>query len=87
MVASHTIVPVIGVPVQSKALNGLDSLLSIVQMPGGVPVATMAIGAAGAKNAGLFAVAMLAMTRPALRERLNAFRAEQAAAVRATELP
>jgi 5-(carboxyamino)imidazole ribonucleotide mutase len=87
MVASHTTVPVVGVPVQSKALNGLDSLLSIVQMPGGVPVATMAIGAAGAKNAGLFAVAVLATTRPALRAQLQAFRDEQAAQVRATELP
>jgi 5-(carboxyamino)imidazole ribonucleotide mutase len=87
MVASHTTVPVIGVPVQSRALNGLDSLLSIVQMPGGVPVATMAIGVAGAKNAGLFAVALLATTRPALRAQLKAFREEQAAQVRATELP
>jgi 5-(carboxyamino)imidazole ribonucleotide mutase len=82
MVASHTLVPVIGVPVQSKALNGLDSLLSIVQMPGGVPVATMAIGNAGATNAGLLAVAMLATRRPALREALRAFRAEQAQKVR-----
>jgi len=81
MVASHTLVPVIGVPVQSRALNGLDSLLSIVQMPGGVPVATMAIGTAGATNAGLLAVAMLAVTRPDLRERLRAWRAEQTAAV------
>ena len=87
MLASVTPLPVIGVPVPLRHLDGMDSLLSIVQMPGGVPVATMAIGAAGAKNAGLFAVAMLAVTRPALRERLNAFRAEQAAAVRATELP
>ena len=86
MVASHTTVPVIGVPVQSKLLNGLDSLLSIVQMPGGVPVATMAIGVAGAKNAGLFAVALLATTRPELRAQLKAFREEQAAQVRATEL-
>ncbi len=78
MVASQTIVPVIGVPVQSKALNGLDSLLSIVQMPGGVPVATMAIGAAGAKNAALFAVAMLAVRHPELRDQLQAFREEQA---------
>jgi 5-(carboxyamino)imidazole ribonucleotide mutase len=82
MVASQTLVPVIGVPVQSKALNGLDSLLSIVQMPGGVPVATMAIGQAGATNAGLLAVAMLGVRRPELRERLRAFREEQAAAVR-----
>jgi 5-(carboxyamino)imidazole ribonucleotide mutase len=82
MVAAHTLVPVIGVPVQSKALNGLDSLLSIVQMPGGVPVATMAIGSAGATNAGLLAVAMLATRRPALREALRQFRAEQAQKVR-----
>ncbi len=82
MVASQTLVPVIGVPVQSKALNGLDSLLSIVQMPGGVPVATMAIGQAGATNAGLLAVAMLGVRRPELRERLRAYREEQAAAVR-----
>jgi 5-(carboxyamino)imidazole ribonucleotide mutase len=74
MVASQTLVPVIGVPVQSRALNGLDSLLSIVQMPGGVPVATMAIGAAGAKNAALFAVAMLAVRHPELRDQLRAYR-------------
>jgi 5-(carboxyamino)imidazole ribonucleotide mutase len=86
MVAAHTTVPVVGVPVQSKALSGLDSLLSIVQMPGGVPVATMAIGVAGATNAGLFAVAMLAATRPELREKLRAFREEQAAHVRGIEL-
>jgi 5-(carboxyamino)imidazole ribonucleotide mutase len=82
MVASLTTVPVIGVPVQSRSLNGLDSLLSIVQMPGGVPVATMAIGTAGATNAGLFAVAMLAVRQPALRERLAAFRAARARQVR-----
>jgi 5-(carboxyamino)imidazole ribonucleotide mutase len=87
MVAAQTLVPVIGVPVQSKALNGLDSLLSIVQMPGGVPVATMAIGAAGATNAGLLAVAMLAVRRPPLRDALRAFRAEQARAVREAVLP
>jgi 5-(carboxyamino)imidazole ribonucleotide mutase len=86
MVASQTTVPVVGVPVQSKALNGLDSLLSIVQMPGGVPVATMAIGVAGATNAGLFAVAMLAVSRPELREKLQAFRRDQAAHVRSIEL-
>jgi 5-(carboxyamino)imidazole ribonucleotide mutase len=86
MVAAHTLVPVIGVPVQSKALNGLDSLLSIVQMPGGVPVATMAIGAAGATNAGLLAVAMLATGRPPLREALRAFRSEQAQKVREESL-
>ena len=87
MTASHTLVPVIGVPVQSKALQGLDSLLSIVQMPGGVPVATMAIGTAGATNAGLLAVAMLAVRRPELRERLRAFRAEQRDKVRRDVLP
>jgi 5-(carboxyamino)imidazole ribonucleotide mutase len=87
MVASHTILPVIGVPVQSRALNGLDSLLSIAQMPGGVPVATMAIGESGATNAGLLAVAILATSRPALRARLKAFREEQASKVRRVELP
>jgi 5-(carboxyamino)imidazole ribonucleotide mutase len=86
MVASHTLVPVIGVPVLSKALNGLDSLLSIVQMPGGIPVATMAIGAPGATNAGLLAVAMLAVRRPELRERLRAFREEQSEHVRQAQL-
>ena len=86
MVASQTLVPVIGVPVQSRALNGLDSLLSIVQMPGGVPVATMAIGTAGAKNAGLMAVAMLAVRRPELREQLRAFRERQEQAVRSEPL-
>jgi 5-(carboxyamino)imidazole ribonucleotide mutase len=87
MTASHTLVPVIGVPVQSKALQGLDSLLSIVQMPGGIPVATMAIGTAGATNAGLLAVAMLAVRRPELRERLRAFREEQRDKVRRDVLP
>ncbi|WP_165185170.1 5-(carboxyamino)imidazole ribonucleotide mutase [Caulobacter soli] len=77
MVASMTILPVLGVPVQSKALNGLDSLLSIVQMPGGVPVATLAIGEAGAKNAGLLAAQILALSDPALAQRLATFRAEQ----------
>jgi 5-(carboxyamino)imidazole ribonucleotide mutase len=86
MVASMTTVPVIGVPVQSKALSGLDSLLSIVQMPGGVPVATMAIGAAGATNAGLFAVGLLATRDPALRARLQAWREARAEAVRAERL-
>src|SRR5580765_7438137 len=70
MVSSHTILPVIGVPVQSAALNGLDSLLSIVQMPKGIPVATFAIGASGAANAGLLAVAILATSRPELRTKL-----------------
>jgi len=78
MVAGHTLLPVIGVPIQSKALNGLDSLLSIVQMPAGVPVATMAIGTAGATNAALLAVAILAATRPDLREKLRNFRRERA---------
>ncbi len=77
MVAAQTLVPVLGVPVQSRTLQGLDSLLSIVQMPGGVPVATMAIGTAGARNAGLLAVAMLGVRRPDLRDRLRRFRAEQ----------
>jgi 5-(carboxyamino)imidazole ribonucleotide mutase len=87
MVAAHTVLPVLGVPVQSHALHGLDSLLSIVQMPGGVPVATLAIGKAGATNAGLLAVSILATSRPALAERLRAFRSEQTAQVRAAELP
>jgi 5-(carboxyamino)imidazole ribonucleotide mutase len=86
MVASMTTVPVIGVPVQSKALSGLDSLLSIVQMPGGVPVATMAIGIAGATNAGLFAVGLLATRDPELRARLQAWRDERARAVREERL-
>jgi 5-(carboxyamino)imidazole ribonucleotide mutase len=87
MVAAHTILPVLGVPVQSAALQGLDSLLSIVQMPGGVPVGTLAIGKAGATNAGLLAVSILATTRPDLRERLRAFREDQTAQVRAATLP
>src|SRR5919106_4718740 len=82
MVAAHTTLPVLGVPVQSAALNGLDSLLSIVQMPGGVPVGTLAIGKAGATNAGFLAVAILATSRPELRDKLRAFRAEQTAKVR-----
>ena len=87
MVAGHTLLPVIGVPIQSRALNGLDSLLSIVQMPAGVPVATMAIGVAGATNAALLAVSILAATRPALREALAAARAARARQVLETELP
>ena len=86
MLAAQTIVPVIGVPVTSRALNGIDSLLSIVQMPAGVPVATMAIGEAGAANAGLLAVAMLARHDPDLAGRLGAYRAARAAQVRAAEL-
>ncbi len=77
MVAAHTTVPVLGVPVESTAMKGMDSLLSIVQMPGGVPVGTLAVGKAGAKNAGLMAVAILANTQPELREKLRAFRQEQ----------
>lgn len=87
MVAGHTLVPVIGVPIQSRALNGLDSLLSIVQMPAGVPVATMAIGRAGATNAALLAVAILGVSRPPLRAALAQFRADRAAQVMASELP
>lgn len=86
MVAAQTVVPVIGVPVQSKTLNGLDSLLSIVQMPKGVPVATVAIGAAGAANAALLAVSILATTRPELREKLIAYRDALASEVRRTTL-
>jgi 5-(carboxyamino)imidazole ribonucleotide mutase len=81
MTASMTPLPVFGVPVESKALNGLDSLLSIVQMPGGVPVGTLAIGPAGAKNAALLAIAVLALNDPALAARLDAYRAAQTAAV------
>lgn len=81
MVASMTSLPVLGVPVQSKALSGLDSLLSIVQMPGGVPVGTLAIGEAGAKNAGLLAASILALSDPKLMARLDAWRAAQTASV------
>lgn len=86
MLAAKTSVPVLGVPVASKHLQGLDSLYSIVQMPRGVPVATFAIGAAGAANAALFAVAMLANEDDALRVRLDAFRARQTDAARAMKL-
>src|SRR5688572_15844077 len=86
MVAAQTVLPVIGVPVQSAALNGLDSLLSIVQMPKGVPVAAVAIGASGAANAGLLAIAILATSRPELRARLQRYRDEIAATVRAATL-
>ncbi|WP_287984356.1 5-(carboxyamino)imidazole ribonucleotide mutase [Diaphorobacter sp.] len=87
MIAAKTTVPVLGVPVASRHLQGVDSLHSIVQMPKGVPVATFAIGAAGAANAALFAVALLANENPALRVQLDAFRAEQTAAARAMTLP
>ena len=87
MIAAKTPVPVLGVPVASRHLQGVDSLHSIVQMPKGVPVATFAIGQAGAANAALFAVALLANEAPALRAQLNAFRAEQTEAARAMTLP
>jgi 5-(carboxyamino)imidazole ribonucleotide mutase len=87
MVAAHSVVPVLGVPVQSAALQGLDSLLSIVQMPGGVPVGTLAIGKAVATNAGLLAVAILSNSRPELRQKLRAFRDEQTQKVRQEPLP
>ena len=87
MVAAHTVLPVLGVPVQSAALQGLDSLLSIVQMPGGVPVGTLAIGKPGAINAGLLAVSILSNSRPDLRDRLRAFRQEQTEKVRREQLP
>src|SRR5579872_3299593 len=82
MVASQTVLPVLGVPIQSQALQGLDSLLSIVQMPGGVPVGTLAIGKAGAINAALLAVRILATTRPELRKKLKDYQHEQARSVR-----
>ena len=87
MLAAKTIVPVLGVPVTSRALQGLDSLLSIVQMPKGIPVATFAVGEAGAANAGLFAVAMLARNDAKLAKKLAAFRKKQTASVRAMKLP
>jgi len=87
MLAAKTIVPVLGVPVPSKYLRGTDSLLSIVQMPKGVPVATFAIGEPGAANAGLFAVALIAATDGALARRLDAFRRKQTDAARAMRLP
>ncbi|MFZ5523467.1 MAG: 5-(carboxyamino)imidazole ribonucleotide mutase [Pseudomonadota bacterium] len=87
VIAGKTTLPVLGVPMPSKYLQGLDSLLSIVQMPKGIPVATFAIGEAGAANAGLFAVAMLALNDAGLAQRLQAFRNKQAEAVKATTLP
>ena len=87
VVAAQTLLPVLGVPIPSKYLKGLDSLLSIVQMPKGIPVATFAIGEAGAANAGLFAVAMLALENAGLAKRLQAFREKQAASVRQAKLP
>ncbi|HDS1104112.1 5-(carboxyamino)imidazole ribonucleotide mutase [Stenotrophomonas maltophilia] len=87
MIAAKTAVPVLGVPVQSKALNGMDSLLSIVQMPAGIPVATFAIGNAGASNAALFAAAMLASDQPAIGQALDGFRARQTEDVMAHDDP
>jgi 5-(carboxyamino)imidazole ribonucleotide mutase len=87
MAAAKTIIPVLGVPVESKALQGIDSLLSIVQMPAGVPVGTLAIGKPGAINAGLLAASIVAATRPEIKERLRAFRAEQTNAVLAQPDP
>jgi len=87
MIAAHTSLPVLGVPMQSKALSGLDSLLSIVQMPAGIPVATLAIGNAGATNAGLLAVAILANARPELRQKLDQFRQQQSDKVAANPIP
>jgi 5-(carboxyamino)imidazole ribonucleotide mutase len=87
MVASKTIIPVLGVPVTTKAMNGLDSLLSIAQMPKGIPVATFAVGEAGASNAALFAVACLALDDEGLSRKLTAFRKRQRARVRAMKLP
>ena len=87
MVAAHTTIPVLGVPIKSSTLNGVDSLLSIVQMPAGVPVGTLAIGTAGAKNAALLAVSILANKRPDLRLRLNNFRLKQRESVLNYTLP
>jgi 5-(carboxyamino)imidazole ribonucleotide mutase len=86
IVAAYTVIPVLGVPMESKALKGMDSLLSIVQMPAGIPVGTLAIGTAGATNAGLLAVAILASSRPELRAKLHDFRRRQAAKIRADTL-
>jgi 5-(carboxyamino)imidazole ribonucleotide mutase len=87
VVAAHTTLPVLGVPMPSKHLQGLDSLLSTVQMPKGIPVATFAIGEGGAANAALFAIAMLALTDPSLNRKLAEFRAKQTEAVKKAELP
>jgi len=87
MAAAQTILPVLGVPVQSHALNGMDSLLSIVQMPAGIPVGTLAIGKAGATNAALLAIAILSTTRPELREKLRAYREKQTSTVMGDTLP
>ena len=87
VIAAHTTLPVVGVPIPATSLNGMDSLLSTVQMPAGIPVGTLAIGPAGARNAALLAIAILANRRPELRERLRQFRAEQSAKVLRETLP
>jgi 5-(carboxyamino)imidazole ribonucleotide mutase len=87
MCASQTVLPVLGVPVESKALKGLDSLLSIAQMPAGIPVGTLAVGKAGARNAALLAIAILSNSRPQLRKKLHTFREKQTASVRKDRLP
>jgi 5-(carboxyamino)imidazole ribonucleotide mutase len=87
MVASYTVLPVLGVPVQTQALKGMDSMLSIIQMPAGIPVGTLAIGKAGARNAALLAIAILANGRPELRRKLHEFRADQTRRVLEDELP
>jgi len=87
MVAALTLLPVLGVPLPATALNGVDALLSIVQMPAGVPVGTLAIGKAGAANAGILAAEIIGLQRPDVRERLRAWRAQRAAAARETQLP
>jgi len=87
VIAAHTVLPVLGVPMQSQALNGIDSLLSTVQMPGGIPVGTLGIGQAGARNAGLLAVAILGAGRPKLRQKLRDFREEQALKIARETLP
>ena len=87
VVAAHTVLPVLGVPMESEALKGMDSLLSTVQMPAGIPVGTLAIGKPGAINAALLAVAILANTRPELRKKLHAFREEQARKIKQETLP
>jgi 5-(carboxyamino)imidazole ribonucleotide mutase len=86
VVAAHTLLPVLGVPMESKSLKGLDSLLSTVQMPAGIPVGTLAIGGAGARNAALLAIAILANSRPDLREKLRSYRAQQAEKIAAETL-
>ena len=87
VLAAHTVLPVLGVPMESPALKGMDSLLSTVQMPGGIPVGTLAIGSGGARNAALLSIAILANSRPELREKLKRFRAEQAEKVARETLP